>query len=176
MTKASREPFLRHNVLRLQLPPRRLRPLPSRSSTPSRASALSPVCCAPPSMRCHQHLDRPQLRPLDAERATMKLPLALRFCLLLGLLRCTATSVRPRRQQRRLRDSRRRSLQTLRHRPHADRHPRHSDRRSPLHRRARHGILITPLPLTGEASKHPPTSDAMKRSADDPAFYTGRYG
>jgi hypothetical protein len=35
------------------------------------------------------------------------------------------------------------------------------------------GIQITPLPITGEASKHPPTSDPMKRSAVDPAFYTG---
>lgn len=34
-------------------------------------------------------------------------------------------------------------------------------------------ILITPMPLTGEASKHPPTPDAMRRSADDPNFYTG---
>ena len=34
-------------------------------------------------------------------------------------------------------------------------------------------ILITPTPLTGEASKHPPTPDAMKRSTEDPAFYTG---
>jgi hypothetical protein len=35
------------------------------------------------------------------------------------------------------------------------------------------GIHITPLPLTGEASKHPPASDTMKQSKDDPAFYTG---
>jgi hypothetical protein len=34
-------------------------------------------------------------------------------------------------------------------------------------------IHITPTPLTGEASKHPPTSDAMRPSAADPAFYTG---
>ena len=34
-------------------------------------------------------------------------------------------------------------------------------------------IRITPLPITGEASKHPPTSDPMKRSGDDPAFFTG---
>ncbi len=34
-------------------------------------------------------------------------------------------------------------------------------------------VTITPIPLTGEASKHPPTADAMKRSADDPAFFTG---
>jgi hypothetical protein len=34
-------------------------------------------------------------------------------------------------------------------------------------------IRITPTPLTGEASKHPPTSDAMHPSAADPAFYTG---
>ncbi len=34
-------------------------------------------------------------------------------------------------------------------------------------------IHITPLPITGEASKHPPTSDPMKRSAADPAFFTG---
>jgi hypothetical protein len=34
------------------------------------------------------------------------------------------------------------------------------------------GIRITPLPLTGEASRHPPTSDPMKPSADDSAFYT----
>ena len=35
------------------------------------------------------------------------------------------------------------------------------------------GLHITPLPLTGEASKHPPASDAMKQSNQDPAFYTG---
>jgi hypothetical protein len=35
------------------------------------------------------------------------------------------------------------------------------------------GITITPLPLTGEASKHPPTADAMKASGSDPAFFTG---
>jgi TRAP-type C4-dicarboxylate transport system permease small subunit len=35
------------------------------------------------------------------------------------------------------------------------------------------GIHITPLPITGEASKHPPASDPMQRSAADPAFYTG---
>lgn len=35
------------------------------------------------------------------------------------------------------------------------------------------GIEIAPIPLTGEASKHPPVADAMKRSAQDPNFYTG---
>ena len=35
------------------------------------------------------------------------------------------------------------------------------------------GINIAPVPLTGEAAKHPPTPDSMKRSADDPTFYTG---
>ncbi len=34
-------------------------------------------------------------------------------------------------------------------------------------------LRITPVPMTGEASKHPPTADAMKRSAADPAFFTG---
>ena len=34
-------------------------------------------------------------------------------------------------------------------------------------------IRITPLPITGEASKHPPTSDPMERSAADPAFFSG---
>jgi hypothetical protein len=34
-------------------------------------------------------------------------------------------------------------------------------------------IRITPTPITGEAAKHPPTSDAMKPSVADPAFYTG---
>ena len=34
-------------------------------------------------------------------------------------------------------------------------------------------ITITPLPLTGEASKHPPTPDAMKPSGSDPDFFTG---
>ncbi len=34
-------------------------------------------------------------------------------------------------------------------------------------------LEITPLPLTGEASKHPPAADAMKRSSSDPAFFTG---
>jgi hypothetical protein len=34
-------------------------------------------------------------------------------------------------------------------------------------------LTITPLLLTGEASKHPPTPDAMQVSVADPAFYTG---
>ncbi len=34
-------------------------------------------------------------------------------------------------------------------------------------------IEITPMPMTGEAAKHPPTPDTMKRSADDRAFFTG---
>jgi hypothetical protein len=34
-------------------------------------------------------------------------------------------------------------------------------------------ISITPTPLTGEGSKHPPSSDAMKVSTADPAFFTG---
>jgi hypothetical protein len=34
-------------------------------------------------------------------------------------------------------------------------------------------IRITPTPLTGDASKHPPSSDAMQPSSADPAFFTG---
>jgi len=34
-------------------------------------------------------------------------------------------------------------------------------------------LEITPTPLTGEASKHPPTPDVLKRSDADPNFYTG---
>ena len=34
-------------------------------------------------------------------------------------------------------------------------------------------VRITPIPLTGEASKHPPSSDAMTASKDDPTFFTG---
>ncbi|HEV2576903.1 MAG TPA: hypothetical protein VGU25_06810 [Acidobacteriaceae bacterium] len=34
-------------------------------------------------------------------------------------------------------------------------------------------LTITPLPLTGEASKHPPTPDAMKVSSSDRQFFTG---
>ena len=34
-------------------------------------------------------------------------------------------------------------------------------------------LTITPLMLTGEASKHPPTPDTLKASAADPAFYSG---
>lgn len=34
-------------------------------------------------------------------------------------------------------------------------------------------LRITPLPLTGEASNHPPTPDEMKHSSTDQAFYTG---
>ena len=34
-------------------------------------------------------------------------------------------------------------------------------------------LSITPIPLTGEASRHPPTADAMQRSADDSGFFTG---
>ena len=35
------------------------------------------------------------------------------------------------------------------------------------------GIAITPIPLTGEASKYPPVPEDMKRSTDDTAFFTG---
>ena len=35
------------------------------------------------------------------------------------------------------------------------------------------GLTITPLPVTGEASKHPPAADPMRASASDPAFFTG---
>jgi hypothetical protein len=34
-------------------------------------------------------------------------------------------------------------------------------------------MTATPMPLTGEASKHPPAADAMTASAEDPAFFTG---
>jgi hypothetical protein len=34
-------------------------------------------------------------------------------------------------------------------------------------------IHITPLPMNGEASKHPPTADVMKASKEDPQFFTG---
>ena len=34
-------------------------------------------------------------------------------------------------------------------------------------------LRITPVPMVGEASKHPPTPDATKRSTADPAFFTG---
>jgi hypothetical protein len=34
-------------------------------------------------------------------------------------------------------------------------------------------VKITPLPVTGEAAKHPPAADTMQASIDDPAFFTG---
>ncbi|HEY4047365.1 MAG TPA: hypothetical protein VGM27_10920 [Acidobacteriaceae bacterium] len=34
-------------------------------------------------------------------------------------------------------------------------------------------IEIAPMPLTGEAAKHPPVPEMMQRSPDDPDFYTG---
>jgi hypothetical protein len=34
-------------------------------------------------------------------------------------------------------------------------------------------IHITPIPMIGEASKHPPTPDVMQRSKQDPQFFTG---
>ncbi len=34
-------------------------------------------------------------------------------------------------------------------------------------------IAITPVPMVGEASKHPPTADPMAHSLSDPAFFTG---
>jgi hypothetical protein len=34
-------------------------------------------------------------------------------------------------------------------------------------------IDIAPIPLTGEASKHPPVADQMKQSSQDRGFYTG---
>jgi hypothetical protein len=36
-----------------------------------------------------------------------------------------------------------------------------------------YGLKITPLPVTGEASKHPPAADMMKQDAEDKAFFTG---
>ena len=35
------------------------------------------------------------------------------------------------------------------------------------------GVEMAPIPLTGEASKHPPVADSMKQSAQDSRFYTG---
>ena len=35
------------------------------------------------------------------------------------------------------------------------------------------GIAITPIPLTGEASHHPPVPDAMVRPSNDAQFFTG---
>lgn len=35
------------------------------------------------------------------------------------------------------------------------------------------GLSITPLPLTGEASLHPPSPDSMQRDAADPNLFTG---
>jgi hypothetical protein len=34
-------------------------------------------------------------------------------------------------------------------------------------------LHITPLPITGEASRHPPAADSMTASTADPAFFTG---
>ncbi len=34
-------------------------------------------------------------------------------------------------------------------------------------------IRITPLPMTGDAVKYPPTPDVMRRAKDDPRFFTG---
>ncbi len=34
-------------------------------------------------------------------------------------------------------------------------------------------LSITPIPMSGEASKHPPVPDVLKPSKIDPAFYTG---
>jgi hypothetical protein len=35
------------------------------------------------------------------------------------------------------------------------------------------GLKITPLPVTGEASRHPPAADIMQQNATDKAFFTG---
>ena len=35
-------------------------------------------------------------------------------------------------------------------------------------------VAITPVPLVGEASKHPPVADLMQRSSKDPQFFTGQ--
>ena len=35
------------------------------------------------------------------------------------------------------------------------------------------GLKVTPLPVTGEASKHPPAADVMQASMVDPSFYSG---
>ncbi len=36
-----------------------------------------------------------------------------------------------------------------------------------------YSIAITPLPVTGEAAKHPPAADTMVRNAQDQGFFTG---
>jgi hypothetical protein len=38
---------------------------------------------------------------------------------------------------------------------------------------AARSMTVTPMPLTGEASKHPPAADRLTASAADPAFFTG---
>lgn len=120
-------------------------------------------------------MDRFELRPLDAERATVKLPLPLRFValLLLGLFAAPQIAhahVGSKDVFQQVEAGPYKLFVTIRM-PTVIPGVATVEVRSSGAKVS--GIQITPLPITGEASKHPPTSDPMKRSSADPAFYTG---
>src|SRR5271168_1521827 len=170
-----REPFLRHDLLRLQLAARWIRPsaplLPPRSRC---GPLLGAVACS--HLRLNQYLDRFELRTLDAERATVKLSCTpLRFIFLLFL--CVVVAPKAAHAHVGSKDV----FETVDAGPYklyvTIRMPTVIPGVATVEVRSSgatvSGIHITPLPITGEASKHPPTSDPMVRSSADPAFFTG---
>jgi hypothetical protein len=120
-------------------------------------------------------MDRIELRPLDAERTTVKLASAPLLCILWLLLCLIAPS--PAHAHLGSKDV----YETV----NAGSYKLYVTIRTPtvipgvatVEVRSSGAnitsIRITPLPITGEASKHPPTSDPMTRSTADPAFFTG---
>jgi hypothetical protein len=124
-------------------------------------------------LRHYRNLDRLELWPLDAERATVKLPLRallILFVCILAAPRAADAHVGSKDVFQQVNVGTYKLFVTIRT-PTVIPGVATVEVRSsgaPIS-----SIRITPLPLTGEASKHPPTADAMAVSAADPAFFTG---
>ncbi len=121
-------------------------------------------------------MDRPELRTLDAERATVKLSCSTLRCILVLLV---SILIAP--QAAHAHVGSKDIFEQVQSGPYqlyvTIRMPTVIPGVATLEVRSSGAnvtsIHITPLPLTGEASKHPPTSDPMTRSTTDPAFFTG---
>src|SRR5580698_5084031 len=166
------ESLLRHHVLRLQHASHKLRSPGALLPTRSRTRPLHrPSACH--SLRLHRHLDRPKLRSLDARRTAVKPFLRT----ILPLLLCLLVFPRPASAHVGNKDI----FEQVSAGPYklfvTIRTPTVIPGVANVEVRSSgatvNSIHITPLPITGEASKHPPTSDPMTASAADPAFFTG---
>src|SRR5277367_6699358 len=162
------EPLLRHDVFRLQLTL-----VGRRSPAPVRRRAAR-ACPLPrigdcDGLRHDRHLDRAGLRGVDAKGPTLKV-LRTAFILVLLFPMSALAHVGNKDVFQQVTAGPYKLFVTVRM-PNVIPGVANVEVRStgaPVS-----SLKITPLPITGEASKHPPTPDTMKVSTVDPAFYTG---